>query len=68
MKAKLLYTEGVFGPGEEVLPFVPRYKEGEIWEVLENDFEKYDYKLQHPDGRVMYFYSDEVEIIKEEKP
>lgn len=56
---------------------IGRFKRGEIGEVLENDFEKYDYCVNLPGvqsipaflggglgKRIYYFYKNEVELLE----
>ena len=44
-----------------------RFKAGEIGELVDHDFEKYDYCVKFPDGRKYYFYKGEIEIFKKSK-
>lgn len=76
MKAKILIDDSQGRP----LGWIPRWKVGEIGELLENDFpEKYDFKVLlagtdhiddlfghgHVDAiRIYYFYKDEVELLE----
>jgi len=79
MKVKILVDDGI--PALRPPRYIPRWKVGEIGELLENDFsEKYDYKvllpvIVHFDNlfgheivdakRVFYFYKGEVELLKD---
>ena len=53
MRAKILIDDPS-GPG--------RFKSGDEGLLVENDFDKYDYSVKLADGRVYYFYKDEIEI------
>jgi hypothetical protein len=48
---------------------IGRWKRGEIGEVLENNFDKYDYFIELESigsiKRFVYFYEDEVELLEE---
>ena len=75
MRVKILLDDCSWMPR-----WVPRWKVGEIGELLENDFEKYDYKVLLPGTvhiddlfgrgpvdavRIYYFYKGEVELLKD---
>lgn len=78
MKAKILIDDGnpsLWSPG-----YTPRWKIGEIGEILDNDFQKYDYKVKLPGFdhiddlfgrgpvdaiRIYYFYKCEVELLED---
>ena len=59
MKAKILINDpsGRFKSGDI----------GEIVELNEHDFDKYEYRLDLPDGRSYFFYKGELEIIEDMK-
>lgn len=78
MKVKILIDD----PPGRIRPsgWIPRWKVGEIGELLENDYQKYDYKVllpgfDHIDDlfghgpvdaiRIYYFYKGEVELLKD---
>lgn len=81
MRVKILYDDSGNNPMLGVRPhgWIPRWKVGEIGELLENDFpQKYDYKVKlsgtdHIDdlfghgpidaARIYYFCKGEVELL-----
>ena len=79
MKVKILIDDGIRLYNR--LDILPRWKVGEIGELLENDSKKYDHKVLLPctvhiddlfgrgpvdTKRIFYFYKGEVELLKEE--
>ena len=42
-----------------------RFKYGDVGTVSDNDFEKYEYKIEFSDGRSYYFYNHEIELISD---
>jgi len=42
-----------------------RFKSGEEGLLVENDFDKYDYRVKFADGRAYYFYKDEIEFLND---
>jgi len=42
-----------------------RFKCGDIGLMVDNDFDKYDYRIELEDGRAYYFYKDEIEVISD---
>lgn len=82
MKVKILIDDSGKDPTRpRPTGWIPRWKVGEIGELLENDYsEKYDFKvllpgIDHIDDlfghgpvdaiRIYYFYKDEVELLKD---
>lgn len=53
MKVKILIDDGS-----------GRFKAGDIGELVDLDYDKYDYCVELPDGRRYYFYEHEIEILK----
>ena len=54
MKAKILRDD-----------LIGRFKIGDIGSVIDNDYEKYDYRIEFDDGRIIYFYEDEIELFSD---
>jgi len=52
MKAKILIGD-----------LAGRFKVGDVGDLVENNFEKYDYHIELAGGRSYYFYKDEVELF-----
>ena len=79
MESKALADEGMSKKFGKALIDDPskRWTKGQVGEILENDFEKYDYKIdfgvmqdfelfekkQINCPQVVYFYKDEIEVI-----
>lgn len=40
-----------------------RFRKGDIGDLSNNDFEKYEYKIELLDGRSYYFYKNEIELL-----
>ena len=50
MKAKILISDPA-----------GRFEAGDVGDLIDNDFEKYDYHIELTDGRSYYFYKEEIE-------
>jgi len=40
-----------------------RFKYGDIGNLVDNDYDKYEYKIELSDGRAYYFHKNEIELI-----